>query len=185
MGWDEAFLGAHTDDPEALAGAVQRAVLAGTGLSCSVGIGDNLLRAKIATEFGKPAGGFRLTAANWDEVMGDRPDPGAVGHRRQDRAQAGRAAACTPVRELAAADPAALAAELGPTLGPWYVQLGRGHRPGAGAGHAVGAALAQPRDDLPAEPHRAGTRCGPGWPSWPGRWPRTCRPRAGRRRGWR
>ena len=32
----------------------------------------------------------------------------------------------TTVRELAAADPAALAAELGPALGPWYVQLGRG-----------------------------------------------------------
>ena len=46
----------ETDDPEALAGAVQRAVLDETGLSCSVGIGDNLLRAKIATEFGKPAG---------------------------------------------------------------------------------------------------------------------------------
>ena len=30
------------------------------------------------------------------------------------------------VRELAAADPAALAAELGPALGPWYVQLGQG-----------------------------------------------------------
>ena len=30
------------------------------------------------------------------------------------------------MRELAAADPAALAAELGPALGPWYVQLGRG-----------------------------------------------------------
>ena len=30
------------------------------------------------------------------------------------------------MRELAGADPAALAAELGPALGPWYVQLGRG-----------------------------------------------------------
>ncbi len=30
MGWDEAFLGAVTDDPEALAAAVQRAVRAGT-----------------------------------------------------------------------------------------------------------------------------------------------------------
>ena len=32
----------------------------------------------------------------------------------------------TPCDELAAADPDALAAELGPALGPWYVQLGRG-----------------------------------------------------------
>jgi DNA polymerase IV len=30
------------------------------------------------------------------------------------------------VRQLAAADPAALAADLGPALGPWYVQLGQG-----------------------------------------------------------
>ena len=30
------------------------------------------------------------------------------------------------MRELAAADPEALAADLGPALGPWYVHLGRG-----------------------------------------------------------
>ncbi|HEY4418010.1 MAG TPA: DNA polymerase IV, partial [Pseudonocardia sp.] len=76
MGWDEAFVGAHTDDPEALARAIRAAVLARTRLSCSVGIGDNMLRAKLATEFAKPGTGdgvFRLTAANWDEVMAHRP----------------------------------------------------------------------------------------------------------------
>lgn len=35
LGWDEAFLGAECDDPEALAHDVQRTVR----LSCSVGIG--------------------------------------------------------------------------------------------------------------------------------------------------
>jgi DNA polymerase IV len=30
------------------------------------------------------------------------------------------------VRKLSAADPTALAADLGPALGPWYVQLGQG-----------------------------------------------------------
>ncbi len=143
MGWDEAFLGAQTDDPEELARAVQRAVLDRTRLACSVGIGDNLLRAKLATEFAKPgraapidgpddgsgdatgAGTFRLTAANWDEVMSDRPTRALWGigaktaHKLAERG-------LHTVRELAAADPAALAADLGPAMGPWYVQLGRG-----------------------------------------------------------
>ena len=44
-----------------------------TALHCSVGIGDTLVRAKIATGFGKPRGVFRLTAENWLEVMGARP----------------------------------------------------------------------------------------------------------------
>jgi DNA polymerase-4 len=56
MGWDEAFLGGRTDDPDGLAADVRRAVLEGTGLRCSIGIGDILLRAKIATELGKPPG---------------------------------------------------------------------------------------------------------------------------------
>lgn len=125
MGWDEAFLGAVTDDPEALAEAVQRAVAEATGLSCSIGIGDNLLRAKIATEFGKPAGTFRLTVANWDAVMGERPTRALWGVGAKTARKLAERGLHT-VRELAAADPAALAAELGPALGPWYVQLGQG-----------------------------------------------------------
>ncbi len=61
LGWDEAFLAVETDDPEREAEVIRSAVLDATGLHCSVGIGDNKLRAKIATEFGKPRGGFRLT----------------------------------------------------------------------------------------------------------------------------
>jgi DNA polymerase-4 len=121
MGWDEAFLGADTDDPEALARTVQRAVLDRTRLHCAVGIGDNLLRAKLATGFGKPAGVFRLTAANWAEVMGDRPTRALWGIGARTAATLAERGLRT-VRELAATDPAALAAE----LGPWYVQLGRG-----------------------------------------------------------
>ena len=58
LGWDEAFVGPFdgvgTDDPEGLARRVREAVHARTRLTCCVGIGDNLLRAKIATEFAKP-----------------------------------------------------------------------------------------------------------------------------------
>lgn len=125
MGWDEAFVGVATDDPEAYGTRLQEAVLAATGLACSVGIGDNLLRAKTATEFGKPGGRFRLTVENWFDVMGARPTRELWGVGAKTAAKLAERGMHT-VAELAAADPAALAAELGPALGPWYVQLGRG-----------------------------------------------------------
>ena len=40
-GWDECFVGAETDDPEALAAELRAAVVERTGLTCSIGIGDN------------------------------------------------------------------------------------------------------------------------------------------------
>jgi DNA polymerase-4 len=133
MGWDEAFVGADTDDPEALAAAIRADVLDRTRLHCSVGIGDNMLRAKLATEFAKPGsakpgsgdGVFRLTAANWEEVMHDRPTRALWGIGAKTARKLAERGIGT-VRELAAADPAALAADLGPAMGPWYVQLGRG-----------------------------------------------------------
>jgi DNA polymerase-4 len=128
MGWDEAFVGATVPDDaaaEELAQRIQAAVLAETRLSCAVGIGDNLLRAKIATAFGKPGGRFTLTAANWAEVMGHRPTRALWGIGAKTAAKLAERGLHT-VAELGAADPAVLAAELGPALGPWYVQLGRG-----------------------------------------------------------
>jgi nucleotidyltransferase/DNA polymerase involved in DNA repair len=52
-GWDECFVGAETEDPEALAAALRAAVAERTGLTCSIGIGDNKTRAKLATGFAK------------------------------------------------------------------------------------------------------------------------------------
>jgi DNA polymerase IV len=125
LGWDEAFLAVDTDDPEAFAAAVQTAVLDGTGLHCSVGIGDNKLRAKIATDFGKPRGTYRLTEENWYDVMADRPTDALWGiGRKTAKRLAGLG--ITTVRELALADPRHLADQLGPTMGPWYRRLGRG-----------------------------------------------------------
>jgi DNA polymerase-4 len=125
LGWDEAFLGAHTDDPEALAADVQRAVKAATGLSCSVGIGDNRVRAKLATGFAKPAGIYRLTEVNWVRVMADRPTRAlwGIGAKTANKlADAG----ITTVAQLARADPVALAQRFGPTMGPWYRALAFG-----------------------------------------------------------
>lgn len=128
IGWDECFLGATTDDPEQTARSAQHAVLESTALHCSVGIGDNKVRAKIATEFGKPRGVFRLTAENWFEVMGDRPtrDLWGVGPKVQKRLASHGIAT---VRELADADEQMLIAEFGPRMGVWYHGLGSGLGP--------------------------------------------------------
>ncbi|MBD8870549.1 DNA polymerase IV [Nocardioides sp. MJB4] len=130
LGWDEAFLApgpghGELGEPEEFADRLRAAVLAATDLHCSVGIGDNRLRAKIATEFGKPRGSFRLTGADWFEVMGDRPTDALWGIGRRTAAKLA-VLGLTTVRELADADPEVLAAELGPTMGPWYRRLGRG-----------------------------------------------------------
>ena len=125
LGWDEAFLGADAPEPETLAHDIQAAVLAGTGLHCSIGIGDNTLRAKLATEFAKPAGVFRLTAENWAAVMYDRPTTALWGiGTKTGRKLAGLE--LRTVRELAAADPAVVATRFGPNTGPWLVSLARG-----------------------------------------------------------
>ncbi|WP_214368691.1 DNA polymerase IV [Pseudonocardia sp. H11422] len=125
LGWDEAFLGAETDDPETLARDIQRAVRERTRLSCSVGIGDNTLRAKMATEFGKPAGVFRLTPANWFAVMGERPTDALWGIGRKTARKLADLGLST-VAQLAEASPRRLGEQLGPAMGPWYVQLARG-----------------------------------------------------------
>ncbi|HSE08398.1 MAG TPA: DNA polymerase IV [Nocardioidaceae bacterium] len=128
LGWDEAFLAVETEDPEAFAELVQRRVLDATGLHCSVGIGDNKLRAKIATEFGKPQGMFRLTEDNWYAVMADRPTDALWGIGKKT-AKRLATLGITTVAELATADPRRLAADIGPTMGPWYRRLARGVDP--------------------------------------------------------
>jgi nucleotidyltransferase/DNA polymerase involved in DNA repair len=125
LGWDEAFVGADTDDPEAFARGLAADVKAATELDCSVGIGDNKLQAKIATSFGKPAGIGRLTTATWFEVLGDRPPDAIWGIGAKTTAKLA-ALGITTVRHLAAADPSRLAAEFGPMTGPWLVLLANG-----------------------------------------------------------
>jgi nucleotidyltransferase/DNA polymerase involved in DNA repair len=125
MGWDEAFLGVVTDDPEAVARTIQERVRSATQLDCSVGIGQNKLQAKLATGFGKPAGIGRLTHATWSAVMGERPTDALWGIGAKTAARLA-GLGIRAVAELATADPERLAAELGPTIGPWLVRLGRG-----------------------------------------------------------
>ncbi|WP_207454750.1 DNA polymerase IV [Desertivibrio insolitus] len=125
LGWDEAFVGLESDDPEATARALQAAVLEATQLHCSIGIGDTKVRAKNATGFGKPRGVFRLTQENWMTVMGDRPtkELWGVGSRIAERLAG---LGVRTIRELAAAPEDALIAEFGPNTGPHFGRLGRG-----------------------------------------------------------
>jgi DNA polymerase-4 len=138
LGWDEAFMAVDGDAPEAIAEEIRRRVRDATDLDCSVGIGDNKLRAKLATGFAKPGGVFRLTGATWFATIGDRPTDALWGIGRKTARRLGGMGIDT-VRRLADSDPDELAARLGPVTGPWLVRLARGEdsSPVTGAPHAA------------------------------------------------
>jgi DNA polymerase IV len=127
LGWDEAFVGPHDPDadPEVLAEEIRAAVADRTGLTCSVGIGDNKLQAKLATSFGKPDGVGRLTSEEWVAVMGPRPVDAlwGIGSRTKRRLEG---LGIRTVDDLAATPAADLATVFGPRTGPWLRRLGRG-----------------------------------------------------------
>lgn len=125
LGWDEAFVGVETEDPEVTARQIHDAVLDATGLHCSVGIGDTRVRAKTATGFGKPRGSYRLTRGNWLEVMGDRATTALWGVGPRIGARLADLGLET-VAQLAVADVAVLVAQFGPRTGPHVLDLGRG-----------------------------------------------------------
>jgi DNA polymerase-4 len=125
IGWDEAFLQWDGDDPEALARGIQTEVRARTRLSCAVGIGDNTLRAKMATGFAKPGGVHRITAHNWFATLGDRPTEALHGIGTKTARKLAELSIHT-VAQLAEASPTAVGERLGPRMGPYYVSLGRG-----------------------------------------------------------
>jgi DNA polymerase-4 len=128
-GWDEAFVGAVTDEPEELAREMQARVHRETGLTCAVGIGETRLQAKTATGFAKPGGVARLTRDTWFATMGDRPvtDLWGIGDRTAARlAELG----IHTVLELARADHHELAQRFGPAIGPHLRLLGLGGHDG-------------------------------------------------------
>ncbi len=129
LGWDEAFVARRTAapdlDPVAFAEQIRAEVLAATGLHCSVGIGNNVLQAKIATDFGKPRGVYTLTDETWFAEMGERSTRALWGVGARTAATLS-ALGIDTVAQLAASDVRVLAAELGPTRGPWFHRLGRG-----------------------------------------------------------
>jgi DNA polymerase-4 len=124
-GWDEAFLGVSTEDPEAFAREVKARVAATTGLSCAVGIGDTRLLAKTATGFAKPGGVATLTRRQWIPVMGAKPVTAIWGIGNRTAARLGELGIVT-VEDLARSDHEQLALSFGPTIGPHLRVLGLG-----------------------------------------------------------
>jgi len=124
-GWDEAFLGAETDDPEHLAWELKAKVFAETQLTCAVGIGETRLLAKTATGFAKPGGVARLTRSEWFGTMGNKPVTAIWGIGQRTAHRLGEAGIHT-VLELAKSDHHDLAKRFGPTIGPWLKVLGLG-----------------------------------------------------------
>jgi DNA polymerase-4 len=133
-GWDEGFVGTDAEVPEPVAQQLRASVREHTGFTCCVGIGDNKVRAKLATGFAKAPDGalpeaatgvYRLTAQNWDDVMGERDVAALWGIGSRTAAKLGELGIGT-VHDLATADVDLLRARFGPTTGPWLVSLGRG-----------------------------------------------------------
>ncbi|MGW5456583.1 DNA polymerase IV [Nocardia sp. NPDC003979] len=137
-GMDEAFV-ATDGDPWQLAAEIRSAVTE-LDLTCSVGIGDNKLTAKLATGFAKSAGKtsaepehdrgaaggiFQLTAANWTELMGHRPTDALWGVGARIAKRLAELDIAT-VADLMAADRQRLAVEFGPNTGPYLWVLGHG-----------------------------------------------------------
>lgn len=77
---DEAYLeladggrGHAARDPEEVAADIRSRIRAATGCEASVGIGPNMLLAKLATRRAKPAGQFRLRPADVEGFLQDVP----------------------------------------------------------------------------------------------------------------
>lgn len=116
-GWDEALVGVRTDDPEGFAHLLKAHVLAETGLTCAVGIGETKLQAKTATGFAKPGGVARLTRETWMATMGDQLVTALWGIGAQTTRRLADQGIHTVV-DLATADHRALAEQFGPRIGP-------------------------------------------------------------------
>ena len=138
-GWDEAFVGAHTDDPETLARAVQWRVLTWTR-ACRARSGSARRSCRPRR---RPASPSRAASPGspgraWIDDDGRPAGHRALGHRRAHRRPAGRRR--DPHRaELAQADHHELARRFGPTIGPHLKVLGLGGGDATGRGRAARA----------------------------------------------
>ncbi len=124
------FPGAQQDAGEAIGHQLKAAVLAATGLRCSIGIAPNKLLAKICSDLDKPDG---LTLLGADELPSRIwPLPANKINGIGPKASARLAGfSILTIGQLAAADPAWLVEEFGKSYGAWLnaAANGRDQRP--------------------------------------------------------
>jgi DNA polymerase-4 len=125
-GWDEAYFGGDVADPFLLAREVRAAVFAASGLSASIGIGENKLQAKIAAQYAKPGGIYQITFGSWGGLMFERPVSAlwGVGPKTTKKLDA---LGISRVGDLASCDPAVLLPVFGPRLSSWLPLAAAGH----------------------------------------------------------
>ncbi len=101
------------------------AVLAATGLTCSVGITPNKLLSKIASELQKPDGLTILDAADLPTRIWPLPVSAVNGIGPKATARL-EALGLRTIGELAAADPALLVSTFGQAYGAWMAEAAQG-----------------------------------------------------------
>ncbi|MDP3871162.1 MAG: DNA polymerase IV [Methyloversatilis sp.] len=122
------------DDPHggvrAIALRIQHAVLAATGLSCSIGITPNKLLSKLASDLHKPRGITLLTAVDIPSVIWPLPARriNGIGPKASAKLDA---LGIRHIGELAAAEPHWLIEQFGQSYGRWLTDAahGRDDRP--------------------------------------------------------
>ncbi len=125
VGLDEAYVDlSDLFSPKATMRRIATEIREETGLTCSVGISENRLLAKITSELGKPAGLVVLSRAEALERFAEDPPslvPG-IGPKTAIRLEK---MGIRTLAELRAHDPAALEATFGPRSGAWLAARSR------------------------------------------------------------
>jgi DNA polymerase IV len=119
VGLDEAYIDlSGLFAPKATVRRIATEIREDTGLTCSVGISENRLLAKITSELGKPAGLVVLSRSEALERFGSEP-PGLVPGIGPKTVVKLERMGIRTLNELRAHDPAALESAFGPRMGGW------------------------------------------------------------------
>ncbi len=125
VGLDEAFLDLSTlFSPKATMRRIAAEIRAEEGLSCSVGISENRVLAKITSELGKPGGLVVLSRQEALERFGPESPSLVPGIGPKTVARLERIGIST-LAELRSQEPAILAETFGPRMGRWLSERSR------------------------------------------------------------